>query len=73
MWKIVKNRRVIWLCLGKSSLWENLLTLWQRWMMLKDVEVVLGSVREDRLCFIYFSNLGSGFLIFLVCMSGDKL
>ena len=41
--------------------------------MLKDVEVVLGSDREGRLCFIYFSNLGSGFLILLGRMSGDKL
>ena len=41
-------------------------------MMLKDVEAVLGSDREARLCFDYFSNLGSGFLIFLGRMSGDN-
>ena len=49
------------------------LCLWQRWMMLKDVEAVLGSDTEARLCFIYFSNVGSGFLIFLGRMSVDKL
>ena len=45
----------------------------QRWMMLKDVEAVLGSDREARLCFNDFSKLASGFLIFLGRMSGDKL
>ena len=40
--------------------------------MLKDVEALLGSDKEDRLCFIYFSNLGSGFLFFLGRMSGDN-
>ena len=52
---------------------ENIFTLWQRWMMLKDIKAVLGSDREDKLCFIYFSNLGSVFLIFPGRMSGDKL
>ena len=33
----------------------------QSWMMFKDVEAVLGSDKEDRLCFIFFSNLGNGF------------
>ena len=42
-------------------------------MMLKDVEVVVGSDREARLCFNYFSKLGSGFLIFLGRMIGVKL
>ena len=41
--------------------------------MLKDIEAVIGSTREARLCFIYFSNLGSGFLVFLGRMSRDKL
>ena len=41
--------------------------------MLMYVEAVLGSDKEARLGFIYFSNLGSGFLIFLGRMSGDKI
>ena len=60
----VEITRVVWLCLGKPSLYENLFTMGQRWMMLKDVNAVLGSDKEDRLCFIYFSNLGSSFLFF---------
>ena len=68
----VEIRRVVWLCLGKPSLWENLFIVGQRWMMLKDVEAVLGSDKEDRLCFIYFLNLGSAFLFFLGRVSGDN-
>ena len=40
--------------------------------MLMDDEAVLGSDMEARSCFIYFSNLGSGLLIFLGRMSGGK-
>ena len=66
---------MVWLWLGKESLWENLfsLCLWQTWMMSKGVEALLGSDMEARLWFIYFSNLGSGFLILLGRMSGGKL
>ena len=42
-------------------------------MMLKDVEAVLGSDKEARLCFNDFSKLGRAFLSFLGRMSGDKL
>ena len=61
----------VWLCLGKPSLGENPFTMKQKWMMFKDVEVILGSDKEDRLCLFSFQIWGMVFS-FLGRMSGDN-
>ena len=69
----VENRRLVWLCLGKPSFWENLLACDKDGRCKRMFEAILGSDREARLCFKYFQIWGMIFSFFLGRMSGDKL